>query len=106
MAKFDEYDNFGIEAMTKEEHAENLKKVLKECKCKGCPSFVEGDDPAGAYCFPLVGTGKAIQREKDCVCSTCSVYQEYELNHNHYCTRCSEFCQSLKTYSADSGMAH
>ncbi len=103
MGKLDSYDNFGVEKMTKAEHAEKQEKVLAVCKCKGCPSYVEGDNPSGAYCFPLIGTSKAIQWEKDCICGTCPVYKEYELDHNHYCTRCSQFCQSLQTLSADSG---
>ena len=101
MGKFDSYDNFGIESMSSTEHADKQKYVLGKCKCAECSSFVDGDTQVG-YCFPLIGTSKRIQWEKDCICSTCEVYSEYELDHNHYCTRCSQFCQSVKTLDAGS----
>ncbi len=95
MNKHDTYDKFGVEAMTEGEHKERQDYVIKNCKCPGCPTYVEGDQPTG-YCFPLIGTSAKIQWEKDCICATCPIYKEYELNHNHYCTRCSQTCQSLK----------
>jgi hypothetical protein len=101
MGKLDMYDNFGIESMTGAEHAERQAYVDNSCKCRGCPTYVEGDSIAG-YCFPLIGTSKAIQWEKECICGTCPIYAEYELNHNHYCTRCSQHCQSIKTLDAGS----
>ena len=50
-----------------------------------------------AYCFPLIGTSAKIQKEKDCICKTCSIFKEYELNHSFYCTRCSQVCQMSKS---------
>lgn len=95
MAKYDIIDKFGIESMTKEERQQRQEYVLKNCKCKGCPTYVEGDDPVG-YCFPPIGTSRKIQWEKECICETCPIWKEFELEHTHYCTRCSEFCQNLK----------
>jgi len=95
MGKHELIDKFGIEMMSDEEREKRQEYVQKNCKCEGCPSYVEGDAPVG-YCFPLIGTSKKIQWEKGCVCESCPVYKEYELDHMHYCTRCSEVCQGLK----------
>jgi len=103
MGMHDNVDNFGVEKMGKEEHDKMQAHVEANCKCKSCPTYVEGDAPIG-YCFPLIGTSKKIQWEKDCVCSTCPVYKEYELTHTFYCTRCSQFCQNIKVdYLAGQG---
>lgn len=96
MSKHDKYDKFGIQSMEKGEHEKKQAYVTKNCKCQGCPTYIKGDSPVG-YCFPLIGTSKKIQWEKDCICSTCSIFKEYELDHSHYCTRCSQVCQTLKT---------
>jgi len=88
-------DNFGVEKMGKEEHQKMFDYVQKNCKCPECPTYVEGDTPVG-YCFPVVGTSKKIQWEKDCICGTCPILKEFELDHTYYCTRCSQFCQNLK----------
>jgi hypothetical protein len=101
--KIGDFDRFGEEGMSKEEYAKKQDYVLSKCKCPGCPTFVKGDNPAGAYCFPLVGTSKAIQWEKNCVCATCPIYKEYELEHTFYCTRCSQLCQ---TYKKEIGSGH
>lgn len=96
MGKHDRFDKFGIQSMPKEEHDKKQSYVTKNCKCPGCPTYVKGDSPVG-YCFPLIGTSKKIQWEKDCICNTCPIFKEYELDHSHYCTRCSQVCQTLKT---------
>ncbi|OGP25223.1 MAG: hypothetical protein A2X99_11305 [Deltaproteobacteria bacterium GWB2_55_19] len=95
MGKYDRIDKFGIEKMEKAEYQKRQDYVLKKCKCPACPTYVAGDAPTG-YCFPLIGTSKKIQWEKDCVCQTCAIYKEYELTHTFYCTRCSQVCQALK----------
>lgn len=99
MSKFDRLDRFGVTVIDKAEYDRKLTYVLKNCKCSGCPSFVPGDPQAG-YCFPAIGTSAKIQFEKDCICSTCPVFKEYELDHTFYCTRCSQVCQTLKTEGA------
>ncbi|TAN60483.1 DUF2769 domain-containing protein [bacterium] len=96
MGKNDRIDRFGIDSMTEAEYNKKQEYVLKSCKCAGCPTYVKGDAPTG-YCFPLIGTSKKIQWEKDCVCGTCAMYKEYDLAHTHYCTRCSDTCQTIKT---------
>lgn len=95
MVKHNSIDNFGIQGQSQEEHQKMQDYVTKNCKCQGCPSYVEGDSPIG-YCFPIVGTSKKIQWEKECICETCPIYKEFELSHTFYCTRCSQFCQNLK----------
>ena len=96
MANIDRFDNFGVEDMSKEAYAEKYAAVMASCICSECPSFVAGD-PKTAYCFPLGGYSKVIKVEKGCICDSCPVSKEYELNHAHYCTRCSQVCQSYKT---------
>ncbi|MFQ5442022.1 MAG: DUF2769 domain-containing protein [Thermodesulfobacteriota bacterium] len=93
-------DKFNVESMTKEEHEQKKEYVIKNCKCPGCPSYVEGDSPVG-YCFPLIGTSKKIQWEKECICESCPIWKEYDLGHTFYCTRCSEVCQTMKTEVED-----
>lgn len=102
MAKYDLYDKFGIESMSKDEHEKRQEYVVKNCKCPGCPSYVEGDSPVG-YCFPLIGTSNKIKSEKDCICTTCPIYKEFELNHTFYCTRCSQVCQAMKAEGGSAG---
>ncbi|MBI5344197.1 MAG: DUF2769 domain-containing protein [Deltaproteobacteria bacterium] len=95
MGKLDRFDKFDVETMTKEEHQKKQAYITKNCRCLKCPTYVQGDSPVG-YCFPLVGTSRKIQWEKSCVCNTCPIFKEYELNHTFYCTRCSQICQTLK----------
>ena len=102
MVKISEFDNFGVEEMSKEEFEAKQKYVTGKCKCPGCPTYIKGDNPYG-YCFPMVGTSKKIKREVDCMCGTCPVYKEYELTHSFYCTRCSQVCQAYKAEVAGAG---
>ncbi|MCK4846477.1 MAG: DUF2769 domain-containing protein [Deltaproteobacteria bacterium] len=90
------FDRFGVEELSKEEYAAKEAGILEECLCATCPTYVAGDAPKG-YCFPVVGTSDKIKVEKDCVCGGCSVFKEFKLTHNHYCTRCSQLCQTYKT---------
>ncbi len=90
-----ELDPFGVEEMSKEEYASRHAYVIGKCLCSKCPTYVKGDSPVG-YCFPLIGTSKNIKWEKDCICETCPIYNEYELTHTFYCTRCSQVCQAYK----------
>ncbi|MBI5599556.1 MAG: DUF2769 domain-containing protein [Deltaproteobacteria bacterium] len=96
MVKISEFDNFGVEELSKAEYDKMQAYVTKNCKCQTCPTYVKGDNPYG-YCFPMVGTSKLIQREKNCVCESCPIYKEYELTHTFYCTRCSQVCQAYKS---------
>lgn len=100
MGPFENTDKFDIETMTAEQHREKQAYVTGKCKCRDCPSYVEGDADIG-YCFPLIGTSANIKWEKGCICDTCDIWKEYALGHNHYCTRCSEVCQGMKTQSND-----
>ena len=90
-----QFDSFGVEDMGKEEYKEKQTYVINSCKCKECPTYVSGDNPTG-YCFPLIGTSEKIHHEEKCICGTCPIYKEFELNHTFYCTRCSQVCQSHK----------
>lgn len=102
MGKYDRIDKFNLEAMTEAEYEKRQSYVTKNCRCPGCPTYVKGDSPVG-YCYPLVGTSKKIQWEKDCVCETCPIYKEYELSHTFYCTRCSQMCQTVKNENFEGG---
>ena len=102
MGKIDSMDNFGVEMMGKDDYKAKYKEIAAMCKCKECPSYVKGDAMA-AFCFPLGGTSKVIKVEKGCVCDSCPVLKEYELNYAHYCTRCSQLCQS---YKSEGGFGH
>ncbi len=99
MSKYDRLDRFGVMDIDKEEYERKQAYVIKNCKCPSCPTFVPGDALTG-YCFPSIGTSDNIKAEKDCICNTCPVYKEYELNHTFYCTRCSQVCQALKIEGA------
>ncbi len=104
MGKYDRIDKFGIEKMPPEEYKKKYNYVTKNCRCPKCPTYVAGDSPVG-YCFPTIGTSSKIQWEKDCICETCPVYKEYELTHTFHCTRCSQFCQAMKSEMGDQGGA-
>ena len=95
MVKLSEFDNFGVEDMPGGDYEKKQAELQKLCKCATCPTFVKGDAMT-AYCFPLSGTSKKIQKEIDCICKTCPVFKEYELTHSFYCTRCSQVCQAYK----------
>jgi len=95
MPKFSEFDNFGVEKMEGAEYQDRLQKIEQQCLCSGCPSFVAGDKNK-SFCFPANGASNVIKVEKECLCQTCPVYKESELNSNHYCTRCSQLCQTNK----------
>ena len=102
MVKLADFDSFGVEDMSGDEFESKQAYVTSKCMCQGCPSYVEGDVPIG-YCLPLIGTSKKIKYEKDCLCTKCPIYHEYDLTHNHYCTRCSQVCQA---YKAEVGGGH
>jgi len=55
------FDNFNIEGMSREGHQKKQTYVLSKCKCRECPSYVEGDKET-AYCFPLFETGSFIKK--------------------------------------------
>lgn len=95
MSKHDRVDNFGIESMSDEDFKKRQEYVSKNCKCQGCPTYVKGDSPIG-YCYPMIGTSRNIQWEKECICETCPIFKEFELTHTFYCTRCSQVCQTTK----------
>jgi len=97
MSKISDIDNFGVEKMSAEEYKTCLQVLEKDCLCKGCPSYVPGDENA-AFCFPVYGASAAIKEEKECFCATCTVYKQYELTESNYCTRCSHLCQTYKTF--------
>ena len=99
MSKVSSFDNFGVEDMGKEEYAEKMAYVVQNCKCEGCPTYVKGDEKPG-FCFPVIGTSSAIHHEESCLCSSCPIYEEYELSHTFYCTRCSQLCQTHKVEDA------
>lgn len=99
MGKHDRLDAFGVTVIDKAAYEKKQEYVIKNCKCPGCPTYVAGDAPVG-YCFPLIGTSAKIQKEVNCICGTCPIYKEYELNHTFYCTRCSQVCQMLKSEGA------
>ncbi|HBG45664.1 MAG TPA: hypothetical protein DDW94_01580 [Deltaproteobacteria bacterium] len=99
MSKYDRLDRFGVTVINQDEYERKQAYVIKHCKCQGCPTYVAGDAPTG-YCFPTIGTSDKIHYEKECICKTCQIYKEYELNHSFYCTRCSQVCQTMKTEGA------
>lgn len=99
MGKHDRLDAFGVTEIDKAAYDKKYAYVTQNCKCKGCPTYVPGDAKIG-FCFPLIGTSEKIQKEKDCICGTCPIYKEYELNHTFYCTRCSQVCQTNKSEGA------
>jgi len=99
MVKVNSADNFGVEEMSEAEYAKRQAYVVKKCLCNKCPTFVKGDEMIG-FCFPVIGTSKVIHHEESCICGTCPIYDEYELNHTFYCTRCSQVCQTHKVESA------
>jgi len=100
MGLYDSMDKFDINSMTPEEHRKKQEYVVSKCKCKSCPTYVEGDDTIG-YCFPMIGTSKNIKWEKDCICTSCDIWKEYALEHTHYCTRCSELSQIMQSQVSD-----
>lgn len=99
MGKISDFDRFGVESIDTKKYANLQATIISKCLCSKCNSYVQGDNPTG-YCFPLIGTSQKIHNEKDCICSTCPVYKEHELDHTYYCTRCSHICQTYKTQTA------
>ncbi len=98
-----DFDKFGVEHMDPEQSKREQAYVIEQCKCQTCHNYVEGDSPIG-YCQPLNGTSKKIHWENyDCMCETCPIYEEYALDRSHYCTRCSQFCQ---TFKEEAGAGH
>jgi hypothetical protein len=71
-----------------------LPDVNKMCICKGCPTYVK-DEPKIAYCHPLVGQSKIIEKEKGCICGSCPVYKKMKMKFGYYCTRKSEMEQKM-----------
>lgn len=71
-----------------------LPEVTKMCVCMNCPTYVKGDKPI-AYCHPLVGKSKVIEKEKGCICGSCPVYKKMKMTKGYYCTRKSEMEQKM-----------
>lgn len=68
------------------EMEENVKTM---CICRSCPTYVAGADPIG-YCFPTIGKNEKIEKEDQCICPGCPVFEEQSLTKTFFCTRGSE----------------
>ena len=80
--------------------AENLMK----CRCMSCPSYTdeckekampgikelkEGkmDQPHAEAMFCAYEKSDCISEEQGCVCPTCALFSEYNLQHNYFCIK-------------------
>ncbi len=45
MVRVSEFDNSGVEGMSKEEYAARQAYVIGKCLCAKCPTYVKGDEP-------------------------------------------------------------
>lgn len=77
------------------EFEKKLAAVQKMCICKNCPTYVKKEE-ALAFCHPLVGKSKIIEKEKGCICGSCPAYKKMNLTKGYYCTRGSEMEQKIK----------
>ena len=56
---------------------------VSRCVCTRCPTFASGD--SGLFC--LHGKSSLVVEEKSCLCRTCPVHIELELEGREYCVR-------------------
>ena len=81
--------------LTPEERHLVIERRKERCICPQCPSYKEcsGDTRERAFCS--VERSKCIREEKGCICSTCPLTLELNLQHSSYCTRGSEAQQRI-----------
>ena len=79
------------------------RENLRKCKCMYCPSYTtecrlknlpgnlvhlmedlkEADHFEGMFC--AFEKSNCIHKDKGCLCETCPIHDEYQLNNNDYC---------------------
>jgi len=64
---------------------EDSTKNRKKCGCPYCPSYPH--DCSGDILFCATGKSSCDINAKGCICDSCPVYEEYELDGVYYCNK-------------------
>jgi len=59
------------------------EKDLERCTCSRCPSYIRDD--TGLFCVHGKSTLSVVQQ--GCLCRTCPVHLEHQLEGREYCLR-------------------
>ena len=85
--------------LTPEERQMIVEKRKEQCICDLCPTFQEcmgkGEGKEG-FAFCTLGKSDCIEKEVECLCSTCPLSREMGLAYSFYCTRGSETQQKIR----------
>ncbi|WFN34537.1 DUF2769 domain-containing protein [Methanogenium sp. S4BF] len=85
--------------LTSEEREMIVEKRKEQCICDMCPTFqtcggeTEGNE---GFAFCTLGASPCIEKEVECLCSTCPLSREMGLAYSYYCTRGSETQQKIR----------
>ncbi|HDQ08641.1 MAG TPA: DUF2769 domain-containing protein [Methanoculleus sp.] len=107
--------------LTPEERELIIDKRKKQCICDMCPTYtscalkqkeegaggttVEEEGPTGGKsewtlngecAFCTLGKSACIEKEVECLCSTCPLSREMGLRYSYYCTRGVETQQKIR----------
>ncbi len=82
--------------LTPEEEQMVIEKRKKQCICDICPNYLDCARSKGEAAFCTLGGSACIEREEECLCSTCPLSREMDLRYSFYCTRGSEKQQRVR----------
>jgi len=60
-------------------------QVLHLCQCSKCPTCTESEETNLVFC--TLGKSETIQKQKGCLCSTCSITKTMSMRWDYYCTQ-------------------
>ncbi len=69
----------------KKEKIKDSPENRKKCGCPYCPSYPH--DCSGDVLYCATGKSRCEIHANDCICNTCPIYYEYELDGIYYCNK-------------------
>ena len=93
MDKF-EKSMIGFKKLSSEEQRKSMIEGMNLCICSDCPTYNDCAKNAMEGLFCAHGTSfHCILQEKDCICPSCPITEQYGLTRNFFCTRGAEATQ-------------
>lgn len=82
-ANFEEKYQMMMGSMSEADQKRAAENVIHLCQCSKCPTNTETGEINAVYC--TFGKSEAIQEQKGCLCSECSITKTMSLRWEYYC---------------------
>lgn len=91
-------DKFGkkvkeMSSLSKKEGRELDEELRDRCECPACPTYAKCAKERKERLFCYWGDSECITLGKDCICPSCTVYQEAGMKKRFYCLEGPEIIQ-------------